>query len=55
MKRITFDISSSTFAANMAVKHNVEKPDFLLANKAVKESFFYVDNGLTVAEDVPKQ
>ena len=52
MTRVTFGVSASSFAANMAVKRNavdlVHK--FPLAAKAVEKSF-YVDDGLTGADD----
>ena len=53
MTRITFGVSASCFAANMAVKKNAEDlPDeFPLAAKAVRESF-YVDDRLMGADDV---
>ena len=53
MTRVTFGVSASSFAANMAVKQNVL--DFALqyplAAKAVHESF-YVDDGLTGADSI---
>ena len=53
MTWVTFGVSASSFAANMAVKQNAR--DFALqyplALKAVKESF-YVDDGLTGADTI---
>ena len=53
MKRVTFAVSALCFAANMAVKQNVEnlKEEFPLAYQAVRDSF-YVDDGLTGANDI---
>ena len=54
MKRVTFGVSASSFAANMAVKQNAEElsGQFPLAAQAVQSSF-YVDDGLTGANDIP--
>ena len=51
MTRVTFGVSASSFAANMAVKQNAHDfaLDYPLAVKAVDESF-YVDDGLTGAD-----
>ena len=53
MTRVTFGVSASSFAVNMAVKQNAEDhaSEFPLALKAVSESF-YVDDGLTGADSV---
>ena len=53
MTRLTFGVSASSFAANMAVKRNaVElKSEYPQAAKAVIESF-YVDDGLVGAETI---
>ena len=53
MKHVTFGVSASCFAANMAVKQNAEelKEEFPLAYQAVRDSF-YVDDGLTGANDI---
>ena len=53
MTRVTFGVSASSFAANMAVKQNAADlvHKFPLAAKAVEKSF-YVDDGLTGADDV---
>ena len=53
MTRVTFGVSASSFAANMAVKHNaldfaMEHPQ---AANVLKKSF-YVDDGLTGADSV---
>ncbi|XP_064405765.1 uncharacterized protein LOC135350852 [Halichondria panicea] len=51
--RITFGVSASSFAANMAVKQNAidHAMEYLLAAKSVDTSF-YVDDGLTGADTV---
>ena len=53
MTRVTFGVSASPFAANMAVKQNAidHVSEFPLAATAVFNSF-YVDDGLTGAESV---
>ena len=53
MKHVTFGVSASCLAANMAVKQNAEelKEEFPLAYQAVRDSF-YVDDGLTGANDI---
>ena len=53
MTRLTFGVSASSFAANMAVKQNAKDfaHQYPLATKAVNESF-YVDDGLTGADSV---
>ena len=53
MTRVTFSVSTSSFAANMAVKQNASDfaMDFPLAYDAVKDNF-YVDDGLTGADSV---
>ena len=53
MKCITFGVSASCFAANIAVKQNAEelKEESRLAYQAVRDSF-YVDDGLTGANDI---
>ena len=53
MTRVTFGVSASSFAANMAVKQNASDfaMDFPLAYDAVKNNF-YVDDGLTGADSV---
>ena len=53
MTRITFGVSASSFAANMAVKQNALEfaVEFPLAAKAVCESF-YVDDGLVGADTI---
>ena len=53
MRRATFGVSASYFAANMAVKRNaIELADkYPLAAAAVHKSF-YVDYGLTGADDI---
>jgi hypothetical protein len=53
MKRVTFGVSASSFIANMCVKQNAINltQEFPLAAKAVETSF-YVDDGLTGADDV---
>ena len=49
MTRVTFGVSASSFAANMAVKQNARDYDmeYPLAAKSVNTSF-YVDDGLTL-------
>ena len=53
MTRVTFGVSASFFAANMAVKQNAIDltHKYPLAAEAVEKSF-YVDDGLTGADDV---
>ena len=53
MTRATFGVSASCFAANMAVKQNAIElaHKYPLAAEAVLDSF-YVDDGLTGAEDI---
>lgn len=53
MTRVTFGVSASSFAANMAVKQNAldHSMDFPLAAAAVEKSF-YVDDGLSGADSV---
>ena len=53
MTRVTFGISASCFAANMAIHANAMEhaAQYPLASKAVTESF-YVDDGLIGAEDI---
>ena len=53
MTRLTFWVSTSSFAANMAVKHNavLHEQSHLWAEQAVHKSF-YVDDGLTGASSV---
>lgn len=50
MTRATFGVSASCFAANMAVKQN--PLDFAQVSAQAVESSFYVDDGLTGADDV---
>ena len=52
MTRVTFGVSASSFAANMAVKQNAtdHADDFPLAEEVVDKSF-YVDDCLTGASD----
>ena len=53
MKRVTFGVSASSFAANMSMKQNASDwtHEYPLAAKAVEQSF-YVDDGLTGANSV---
>ena len=53
MTRVTFGVSSSSFAANMCVKQNALDlaQEFPLASEAVHNSF-YVDDGLTGADTI---
>lgn len=53
MTRVTFGVSSSSFAANMSVKQNAidHAQEYPLAASAVRESF-YVDDGLTGADSL---
>ena len=55
MTRVTFGVSASSFAANMAVRQNADDHanEFPLAAKAVQDSF-YVDDGLTGSDTVAK-
>ena len=55
MTRLTFGVSASSFAANMAVKQNARLHEHLfpLAALVVLISF-YVDDGLTGADSIPK-
>ena len=52
MTRVTFGVSSSSFAANMCVKQNAldHASKFPLASEAVHKS--YVDDGLTGSDTV---
>jgi hypothetical protein len=47
MTRVTFGVAASSYAANMAVKHNAAdySMEFPVATAAVEKSF-YVDDGL---------
>ncbi len=53
MTRVTFGVSASSFAANMAVKRNAldHAMEYPLAAKSVDNSF-YVDDGLTGADSI---
>ena len=53
MTHITFGVSASPFAANLAVRQNAidHISEFPLAAKAVLTSF-YVDDGLTGADSI---
>ena len=53
MTRLTFGVSASCFAANMAVRQNAIDlaHKYPLASEAVQKSF-YVDDGLTGADDI---
>lgn len=53
MTRVTFRVSASPFAANMAVRQNTMDyvTEFPLATEAVLRSF-YVDDGLTGASSI---
>ena len=53
MKRVTFGVSASSFAANMSIKQNASDwaHEYPLAARAVEQSF-YVDDGLTGANSV---
>ena len=53
MTRVTFGVSASSFAANMAMKHNAldHALEFPKAAEAVK-SAFYVDDCLTGADSI---
>ena len=53
MTRVTFGVSASSFAVNMALQQNADDfaLEFPLAVKAVHESF-YVDDGLTGSDSV---
>ena len=53
MTRVTFGISASSFAANMAIKQNAIdlSSEFPLAAKVVHDSF-YVDDSLTGADNI---
>ena len=53
MTRVTFGISVSSFAANMAIKQNARDfaLEYPLAFNAVNESF-YIDDGLSGADSV---
>lgn len=55
MKRVTFGVSASSFAANMSVKQNARElaHKFPLAAEAVEENF-YVDDCLTGADSIPE-
>ena len=53
MTRVTFGVSASCFAANMAVKKNVQEfsSTYPLAAKVAQENF-YVDDGLSGADGI---
>ena len=53
MTRLTFGVSASCFAANMAVKQNAMDYalDYPLAAKAVEHNF-YVDDGLSGTDSI---
>ena len=53
MTRVTFGVSATTFAANMALRQNAVDhiTEFPMAAKAVLNSF-YVDDGLIGADSV---
>ena len=53
MTRVTFGVSASSFAANMAVKQNAldHAMEYPLAANSVNTSF-YVDDGLTGADSI---
>ena len=53
MSRVTFGVSASSFAVNMALQQNADNlaHEFPLAVRAVHQSF-YVDDGLTGADSV---
>ena len=53
MTRVTFGVSASSFAVNVALQQNADDfaLEFPLAVKAVHESF-YVDDGLTGSDSV---
>ena len=53
MKRVTFGVSASSFAANMAIKQNAIDlvHEYPQASQMVEESF-YVDDCLTGADNV---
>ena len=55
MTRLTFGVSASSFAANMAVKQNaiVHEHSHPLAAEAVRDCF-YVDDGLLGADSLPE-
>jgi len=55
MTRVTFGVSASSFAANMAVKQNAldHAVQYPQAAEVVSDSF-YVDDGLTGADSVPE-
>ena len=55
MTRLTFGVSASSFAANMAVKQNTifHKDSYPRAASVVRDSF-YVDDGLTGASSIPE-
>ena len=50
MTRVTFGVSASSFAANMAVKQNAIDCEYPVASEVVHKSF-YVDDCLTGAQD----
>ena len=54
MTRVTFGVSASSFVANMCVKQNALDfaQEFSLAASSVERSF-YIDDGLTGADDIP--
>ena len=53
MTRVTFDVSASSFVANMCIKQNAidHELQYPLASKAVEHAF-YVDDGVTGADSV---
>ena len=53
MTRVTFGVSASCFAANMAVKKNAQEfsSTYPLAAKVAQENF-YVDDGLSGADGI---
>ena len=54
MTRLTFGVSASSFAANMAVKQNARLHEHLFPLAAsVVHTSFYVDDGLTGANSIP--
>ena len=55
MTRVTFGVSASSFAANMAVKQNALDLALKYPKAAVAvEKAFYVDDGLTGADSIEK-
>ena len=54
MTRLTFGVSASPFAANMAVKQNTNLHECLFPSAASGvHTSFYVDDGLTGADSIP--